>query len=1745
MSILLAIGIIILLALWFTKQEWFFTVFIIFCLLVSWRYAHRAFKFQEIPTLYWNSVSIQGSSKCSIGKTDYTRWSVGPASGKPAKCLFNLEYTSSNPPQLVAESQSSETIVWLNKSQLLNGIQLEEGDVIEFNSWKFTLHKGYLYYKNIKTFRPEVQRLSMETLILTHLDTTASTDLTIFRKGKNLFLMGNDLLTGKAALKRNNRSVIIEKTQIKSGDVIAWGAYPKEISLSFSLSNDNYTIDIQSDFRIPLDIGNNSEKNLFVLSNKIVSADANFIILDGISPNNNFNSKIMLTPDKKEYDFTYFNKDEIQKLHYNHKFIIHRQQLTGKDKFITFMGEIDILPQKQESWFLVILFLTLLAPLIIMFQSPSYSTTLGDKSKFFTLFGLFWLILIVRFILSLRVTVLLPYNNEALTWSLLLLIGSPLAFIISINDSQKIIPYYINILSNNIGLFFHIFTVVCLAIAILPIKYNIYLILMIAIGILFSYTRKDKYFRDFENYINKFSLVKKWLFCIFFFLLLVILIPKLFGKSSQLIWGMRYDQFTQLIFLIVFYFLADHKWSKIVKPQPSSFKRIKFYIFMFMIVILWLGLNTILSHDFGLIILMLPTFLIILITDLKSMVDTQLSIFKVIRVIKLYILPITALAVLIFFVLILFSFLGWYASSHPKSIICDIFDTKDIARVSGDKYNLFPTILASYDYASRIQLKFNFLASVNGGVGFAKNNLLPDVYSSAQNDKLFANLLMAEHGYWSGILLLALFITITLLILYLLLTCRGITKKNNPPEFHKYSIPRLMLTLVPLLSLSLTALWIMCSNMLIVPYIGKNIPWLGLNSGMDALYGLILVTWLLSSLRRTDRPLSDNDNKIKPYSAPTLSIGLNFLFICAALGSVIASLIIINKNTSYSSFEIDERYPNVVDSLFIGSEGKPPILHAEYRNGAPFIDFRSPEDKGLKKLLQKTALFRDIIKFNRNPQEYPIFIVDNALSYPVKSVFNREYAKIVNPFAQKYFFQGNIFLSEQSPAFVLKEIDIIWSSKPCPDSTNKVNLLQLHRSGLEVYNIGLDAVLNCHGGPPVLINDVKVQNGAVRLKEGDKITYYDQNDGFHIASYKLETEIDALVKNIWINGLYRHYYPQKDNFYMAKSIVEAFELYGVNLRIKHWKNPSITHNLDALKVELSIDKNLQEVCQDSLAEFCQSNFNNLDYSERDNLPASALIMDCLTGNILALASYPEVDPNDYSYFENHRISPERLTKIQTNQNLVPHVMASAGKPILSTVSLTLHPDMINFTFIRPSNSANYTVTNFLGLELPENAPIKAHSIPVVDFESFLTYSDNFYNDLFQTFSLLDTIPPQYFNDLPCSLSYKFHPYDADFRSDTPRLQKIIDKDDNMNHLEDKAWPKTMYYIFSIPYEKTDLPSPVTNNLIWNSLKDDFQVDSIYSLPIAPHLHNHQFADYKNYRYHWLSFVTGGMFRLNNCQIASCFSRILTKKFVQPKLVTMNNSLPSDTLSFDFIYDMTDTLQNNFSLACSKVIEACKYVIQRPAGTAYPSQLNILTKYGFDPSDLFSNNRFAFGKTGTIKRNPTENPLLGTIDFYKPERFFYRLKNDSADSLAVFLKKSLSGGTRTKLNNEPYSEELFKRIIKEINLIISNKSFYKGSWFKDKKLSSSLKNLYRRPTHGGANVDILNRHLLHELYPQEIADYFDVRNSTLWIGVYGTGTIDNPTSAYCLVVYAQDRGEGYALRIANKILPHLLNNIYRN
>ena len=343
--------------------------------------------------------------------------------------------------------------------------------------------------------------------------------------------------------------------------------------------------------------------------------------------------------------------------------------------------------------------------------------------------------------------------------------------------------------------------------------------------------------------------------------------------------------------------------------------------------------------------------------------------------------------------------------------------------------------------------------------------------------------------------------------------------------------------------------------------------------------------------------------------------------------------------------------------------------------------------------------------------------------------------------------------------------------------------------------------------------------------------------------------------------------------------------------------------LDSLDLALTLDQTLQVEVQQLLRDYC----NRLRDRHDPPFRGAVTVMDTLTGEILAMASYPETQ--DLKGWTQSTDSRERLLR---NHNLARLPIGSVAKVIFAAGILQRAPVLAQLKI--PGNEGG-KVEQILGITL--SSPLKDHPVwggpdERIDFEEFIEHSSNLYavslltlaNAVDETGALLPPEGERLGESQRFWIGSRYYTQRPGFRSlslkpDPENPEQVVSR--TIVTLEHEPHVLALRELFDLdttvkrPTEE-DVPrrapgtgDDVVDTTLWLPLLSRLYGDEIPRFHpfygVSPERENLAYNLIDNYRTEYLSGILGGASSVwTNTKVAESFARLVTGLKVRQTLV---------------------------------------------------------------------------------------------------------------------------------------------------------------------------------------------------------------------------------------------------------------------
>jgi len=533
-------------------------------------------------------------------------------------------------------------------------------------------------------------------------------------------------------------------------------------------------------------------------------------------------------------------------------------------------------------------------------------------------------------------------------------------------------------------------------------------------------------------------------------------------------------------------------------------------------------------------------------------------------------------------------------------------------------------------------------------------------YPTSLTDCVFAVYLVSEHGPAAGFFLIAVYVLLGLACLWAV---------GFLPRPHQYRI-------IPLAAVAAyficNLLYMASANVGLTVFTGQNLPLLALYSKLDTLHGTLLLA-LATLLLRVN------------VSGTVLRRDFEFRPVCLALRTftvlVVAWLFVLSvwtyrlgvKDVLRNDFDFSSAFFEEIEAHAEGvnepdRHNSPWSLVDHELRRKPFGTVTAAEEVFAEQLNQRP---------NKFDQQGGLFYLETERDREgrerVLLRVNRHFFRLRSPLRRETLWSGRLLAryEPQHPTIsglgrpfriMMRDTGHAQSlalSAPPPMRVNRQVLFKEEVNDtsfefLEIFREGPNAFLISKRGPwDVYVEGQKVTPGdRVRLQEFNLIGIAKGKDYQRDFIY-LGAQPTVLAYVQWRNGAQRRFFPEGENFPMAYALGRAMD-----------RNQALGAAVSQT-LALSIDMELQRALQSVVSVFAQRHGGLYRNDPLRSRAIAVTVLDPMTGEVLALPSWPAPDPNDPG-FENllEQASTSQLYRMITNPNLRRHAIGSTFKPLL-------------------------------------------------------------------------------------------------------------------------------------------------------------------------------------------------------------------------------------------------------------------------------------------------------------------------------------------------------------------------------------------------------------------------------------------------------------------------------------------------
>lgn len=636
------------------------------------------------------------------------------------------------------------------------------------------------------------------------------------------------------------------------------------------------------------------------------------------------------------------------------------------------------------------------------------------------------------------------------------------------------------------------------------------------------------------------------------------------------------------------------------------------------------------------------------------------------------------------------------------------------------------------------------------------------------------------------------------------------------------------------------------------------------------------------------------------------------LFFLAWLGLWLAKTWSLDRAADQTTdIHVSSGYLKTVD-LFIRHDW------LEYSRGE--IETNFPDNSGgkaLDRFYRQSYLARDVAAFNRGNRS--VFRIENNRVVGIDPYRHN----VPLPFTERSPWRGNLTYRpvEKTRASLKGENEIFALQHPTQNLSNQVALERVPLSrprrdglsrfatgeGFELYGdgvllgkthlVGNSVIYNNRDAgdvAEVFVNGLQVRQGnRARLDTGDliKFEWKTNNTNRYALLWNTVTEdAQAIVNFRSVNGKLIHS-PSRPEPQWLSDLLSALN--------NSFASESVPEKRNDFDIALTLDADLQEVLQQRLSDYCMDLKGKMGRRKSQMFRGAITVMDTTTGDLLALASFPEKE--HLASMEGSSAAKARLLR---NHNFSKLAMGSVAKVFFSAALLHAHPELADLEI------PGYQQREFdrlLGIEIKpalSDHPVRHGGDGWVNFDEFMEYSSNKYAAILLTLGTAYAEGAMKWQESGGELNDKLNP-DEYFRlgrehTRRPKLNLRLS-----NHKDTVRATKTTTLEF-LPYAKAlyDIfETPVTQKARVDRSRGDSLFDTTLWTPLLTHLYgediprSHAFYGIAperenlalnlsgDYRTEYISLILGGGSSIcSNIKTAEIFSSLVMNQRIRPNLV---------------------------------------------------------------------------------------------------------------------------------------------------------------------------------------------------------------------------------------------------------------------
>jgi hypothetical protein len=776
-------------------------------------------------------------------------------------------------------------------------------------------------------------------------------------------------------------------------------------------------------------------------------------------------------------------------------------------------------------------------------------------------------------------------------------------------------------------------------------------------------------------------------------------------------------------------------------------------------------------------------------------------------------------------------------------------------------------------------------------------------YPTSMADCVYSIYILSEHGLWTGFLLVLIYLALSFTCFY-----------ASWHFFDEFQHRGLILVAIGAF-FACNTLFIAAANVGLVPFTGQNIPLLSLYSQSDLLHGAIL-TIIATVLLRSDL-FQDADESLD--GQPAVMRAEVLILVSLAIWSILllSHMHSIGRNENYI------RDHNLTPEVYEAIQKN--IPDPERPNTAWHLD-------GETLVKQPGSKVPDIVEqlvnqFNERANKFDpiggaIYLeATHTIQGPNTVRINLDYFKVRSPFRDSSLWNGLITarsdkndptVSALGYEFTVSLADsghaasIPLAENP-PVRANRVVLITETNKAdspvfCELIRKGDELFLEPRRGNWKIYVEGNVADSSLQLKPYDIIVIEKGNLLRRNLMYLgIQPPILAFVK--WRNGEYQRIFPRGELFPLAFAIGKAGD------------RAAVLGEAPPDTLMLTIDVPLQNSLNRNVSEYANQNphYNDTDLTRVRRLALT--VMDAFSGEILAVPSWPSVNPNDARIAEYNRGATAPLqARLLNNYNLTNHAIGSTIKPLVfASLAAQFWPE-VDLADLVVANRADTQTPNLVN-PLSTN-PIHLHSkIAKIPIEAWDCYSSNSpineHNfivnslDFYQGFiGMLGALLKK--EDWQSVLVANRQAWDIEYRGQNyiVDLTRVPESSFSLSdplprpraQMDNTLLFKGLPILFEVDVSENSRQSlaKISTRFLPSFHRDSFYKNE-YISKILPEPINFRPRDFQSIRKDYISFLLGaGASRWNNVSMTEAAARLLTGRRVTATL----ERAPHETLASD-------------------------------------------------------------------------------------------------------------------------------------------------------------------------------------------------------------------------------------------------------